>query len=60
MNIDHIEVIDDDMARVLRAKTGAERLRIASGMYASARRFGNVRLYYRRYWRVPGAEFRVR
>jgi metal-sulfur cluster biosynthetic enzyme len=32
-----IEVIDDEMARVLRAKTGAERLRIASGMYASAR-----------------------
>jgi hypothetical protein len=26
------------MARVLRAKTGAERLRIASGMYAAARR----------------------
>lgn len=38
MNIDNIEVIDDEMARVLRAKTGAERLRIASGMYASARR----------------------
>jgi hypothetical protein len=33
-----IEVIDDDMARVRRAKTGAERLRIASGMYAAARR----------------------
>jgi len=33
-----IEVIDDEMARVLRAKTGAERLRIASGMYAAARR----------------------
>jgi hypothetical protein len=31
-----IEMIDDDMARVLRAKSGAERLRIASGMYASA------------------------
>lgn len=38
MNIDTIEVIDDEMARVLRAKTGAERLRIASGMYAAARR----------------------
>jgi Rv0078B-related antitoxin len=34
----HIEVMDDQMARVIRAKTGAERLRIASGMYASARR----------------------
>ena len=33
-----IEVVDDDMARVLQAKTGAERLRIASGMYSSARR----------------------
>jgi hypothetical protein len=33
-----IEVIDDEMARVIRAKTGTERLRIASGMYASARR----------------------
>jgi hypothetical protein len=34
----HIEVIDDAMADVIRSKTGAERLRIASGMYASARR----------------------
>ena len=33
-----IEVVDAAMARVLRAKTGAERLRIASGMFASARR----------------------
>ena len=32
------EVIDDDMARVIRSKSGADRLRIASGMYASARR----------------------
>jgi hypothetical protein len=32
------EVIDDEMAKVIRAKSGAERLRIASGMYASARR----------------------
>ena len=32
-----IEVIDDDMARIIRTKTGAERLRIASGMYANAR-----------------------
>ena len=34
----HIEVVDDSMAEVLRAKTGAQRLAIASGMYASARR----------------------
>jgi hypothetical protein len=33
-----IEVVDDEMARVLRRKSGAERLRIASDMYASARR----------------------
>jgi len=33
-----IEVMDDEMANVIRAKTGAERLQIASGMYASARR----------------------
>ncbi|HXU34631.1 MAG TPA: hypothetical protein VN851_28980 [Thermoanaerobaculia bacterium] len=33
-----IEVIDDDMARVLRGMTGAERLKIASDMFASARR----------------------
>jgi hypothetical protein len=33
-----IEVMDDEMARVIRSKTGAERLRIASGKYASARR----------------------
>ncbi len=33
-----IEVIDDEMTRILRAKTGAERLRIASSMFASARR----------------------
>jgi hypothetical protein len=32
-----IEVGDDDMARVLAAKTGAERLEIAFGMYESAR-----------------------
>lgn len=34
----HIEVVDDDMAAVLRAKTGAERLQIASDLFASARR----------------------
>lgn len=33
-----VEVIDDVMARVYAAKTGAERLAIASGMFASARR----------------------
>jgi lauroyl/myristoyl acyltransferase len=33
-----IEVVDGDMARVLREKTGAERLKIASDMFASARR----------------------
>ena len=33
-----IEVIGEDMAQVLRAKTGAERLQIASGMYAGARK----------------------
>jgi hypothetical protein len=33
-----IEVIDDQMAKIIRQKSGAERLRIASGMYASARR----------------------
>jgi len=32
-----IEVIDDEMAAVIRAKSGAQRLRIADGMYASAR-----------------------
>ena len=33
-----IEVVDNDLARVLRLKTGAERLQIASGLFASARR----------------------
>jgi hypothetical protein len=33
-----IELIDDEMARHLRALSGAERLRIASGMFAAARR----------------------
>ena len=33
-----IEVVDEDMARVLRAKTGAERLQIAFSMFSSARR----------------------
>ena len=30
--------LDDDMARVLRGMTGAERLKIANGMFNSARR----------------------
>lgn len=30
--------MDVEVARILRAKTGAERLRIAFGMYTSARR----------------------
>lgn len=33
-----IEVVDDDMARVLAAKSGSERLAIAFGMFSSARR----------------------
>ena len=32
-----IETMDEPMAQVLRSKTGAERLRIANGMYRSAR-----------------------
>jgi hypothetical protein len=31
------EMIEENTARIIRVKTGAERLRIASGMYASAR-----------------------
>ena len=33
-----IEVVDEEMAEVLRSKTGAERLAIAWRMFASARR----------------------
>jgi hypothetical protein len=33
-----IEVVDDNMAHVFRAKSGGERLRIASLMYSNARR----------------------
>jgi len=33
-----LEVVDDEMAEVLRQKTGAERLRIAFGLWESARR----------------------
>jgi hypothetical protein len=32
------EVVDEEMAKVLRAKTGAERLSVAWGMYSGARR----------------------
>jgi hypothetical protein len=32
------EVVSPEMAEVLRTKTGAERLAIANGLYASARR----------------------
>ena len=38
MDRDGFEVVDDEMAAVLRTKTGAERLAIASAMYTSARR----------------------
>ena len=40
MKIDprRIEVVDEEMAAVLRRKTGAERLRIASDMVEAARR----------------------
>lgn len=33
----NVEIVDEDVARILRGKTGAERLRIAFGMYESAR-----------------------
>ena len=31
-----VEIVDEDVARILRAKTGAERLDIAFGLYTSA------------------------
>jgi hypothetical protein len=34
----HIEVVDDCMVEILRRKSGAERLRIAFGLFSSARR----------------------
>lgn len=34
----NLEVVDDEMAAVLRTKSGAERLRIAFGMFTFARR----------------------
>lgn len=37
LNKQQIEVVDDEMAQVLRLKTGAERLQIASDMFSSAR-----------------------
>lgn len=38
IRLDQIEVVDREMARHLRALSGAERLRIASGMFAAAGR----------------------
>lgn len=37
IDLRNFEVLDDEMARVYRAMTGAERLKIASDMYRSAR-----------------------
>jgi hypothetical protein len=34
----NIEVVDEEMAKVYRAMTGAQRLKIASDMFRSARR----------------------
>jgi hypothetical protein len=34
----NLEIVDDEMARVLRGMTGAERLKIADRMFSSARR----------------------
>lgn len=34
----HLELLDDEMVEVLSAKSGAERLAIAAGMFRSARR----------------------
>jgi hypothetical protein len=34
----NFEVLDDEMARVFRAMSGAQRLKIASDMFSSARR----------------------
>ena len=35
-NINHIEVVDEKMAQVLRQKSGAERLRIANDLFRFA------------------------
>jgi hypothetical protein len=40
----NVEVMDDDMAAVLRTKTGAERLRIADGLFTFARNHITARL----------------
>lgn len=40
----NIEVMDDEMAEVLRAKTGAQRLQIADRMFAIARELITGRL----------------
>ncbi|HEY8666691.1 MAG TPA: hypothetical protein VIL86_08510 [Tepidisphaeraceae bacterium] len=37
INPNNIEIVDDEMAAVLKSKTGAERLAIASDMYEFAR-----------------------
>ena len=37
IDLRNFEVLDDEMARVYRAMTGAERLKIASDLYRSAR-----------------------
>jgi hypothetical protein len=41
----HVEMMDDAMADVLRAKSPAERLAIANGMWRSARRMIESLLY---------------
>ena len=38
LELRNFEVIDDEMAKVFRAMSGAQRLKIASDMYSSARR----------------------
>jgi hypothetical protein len=38
INLERIELVDEEMASHLRSLSGAQRLRIASGMLASARR----------------------
>lgn len=38
MNLPDFHIVDDEMASVLRKMSGAERLRIANGMFESARK----------------------
>lgn len=38
IDLSRIEVVDDETARILRGKTGAERLAMANDMFNSARR----------------------